>query len=919
MDSRTFFVLLWILLLSTSTGIKLNGNGYVDIVIAISSRVPQDEMLINKIKEMVTNGSFYLYNALDKKVYFREATILVPPEWNSTDFSKARTESFEKANVRIDNANPAFCNEPYTNQYGECGVEGEYIHFTPEYLLNDIFIQLYGSRGKVFLHEWAHVRWGVYDEYNEKQPFYHSDGLIEATRCSINLEGQFYEVTEERSLQRCREDSQTLLPTKECLFFPDRDQITNSSMMFLPSLDPVTAFCRENEHNYEAPNLQNTKCGKATWTVIFEDSVDKDALRSLKPPESPPSPPSFKVVQRKQRVICLILDVSGSMRGKRILLLQQAATHFLRMYIEDQARVGIVTFSGSASTLSPLTTIDSDTTKENLIKLLPKVASGPTNMCLGLRQGLQVLQEDNGDALGDQLIFLTDGIATDNIKECIPSAIQSGAIISTLALSNQSDSALIEMSIQTGGRFIIANDEVISNQLMDAFAALTLSTGDYTKEPVQLESAGARTSDWFNGTVSVDQTVGRKTSFVIVYERSFPSIYIQSPSGSIYTQTNMSHDSLLKTVTLNVPGIAEPGDWKYSIQTTTLQAFTITVTSQAARDEVPPIIVKTHMSQQVSDGTKPMIVFAEVTQNYRPVINAEVWATLESETGSVHTLQLLDNGAGADVSQGDGIYSRYFTQIVNGRNSLKVRVKNQDGQTRFTAPKKSGAPYVPGYVVDGVVQLNPPKPPVSEEPLEVENFTRTATGESFVVTLSGPPPNFPPNRITDLSAEIQEDTVHLSWTAPGEDLDQGTAKSYEIRWSFVLNMLRNNFSNSQAVNTSDVSPKEAGSVEQLSFNLSFPIQNGTTLFFAVQSEDEQNAKSETSNIAQASKILPPLKVPEVPKVPKVPGISNPGMNLFVLVISLCVVTVVICFILAVTTWAVRRRNLSAESKMALTV
>ncbi|KAL1260510.1 hypothetical protein QQF64_008337 [Cirrhinus molitorella] len=783
MDSQTVFVVLWILLSSTSTGIRLDGNGYVDIVIAISSKVPQDDKLIDKIKDMVTEGSFFLYDALDEKVYFREATILVPPEWNGTDYSKARTESFEKAKIRIDNANPYYGVEPYTNLYGECGEEGEYIHFTPEYLLNDDLIELFGSRGKVFLHEWAHMRWGVYDEYNEKQPFYHSYGLIEATRCSINLEGQFYEVTDEGSLQRCRIDSQTLLPTKECLFFPARNQITNSSMMFLPSLDPVTAFCRENEHNYEAPNLQNKKCGKATWTVIFEDSVDKDALCSLKPLESPPPPPSFKVVQQKQRVICLILDVSGSMRGSRILLQQQAVTHFLRNIIEDQASVGIVTFSTSATTLSPLTTIDSDTTRENLIKLLPKVAGGLRNMCLGLREGLQVLQEDNGDALGDQLIFLTGGVATDEIKECTPSIIQSGAIISTLALGIYTDPALIDIAIQTGGHFIIANDELTSNQLMDAFAALTLSTGDYTKEPVQ------------------------------------------------------------------------PGDWKYSIQTTTLQAFTITVTSQVARDDVPPIIVKTHMSQQVSDGTKPMIVFAEVSQNYRPVINAEVWATLESETGSVHTLQLLDNGA-------------------------------------------------------GVVQLNPPKPPVPEEPLEVENFTRTATGESFMVTLSGPPPNFPPNRITDLSAEIQEDTVHLSWTAPGEDLDQGTAKSYEIRWSFDLKMLQNYFSNSHAVNTADVSPKEAGSIEQLSFNLSFPIQNGTTLFFAVQSEDEQNMKSETSNIAQASKILP---------APKPPGISNPAMNLTVLVISLCVVTVVICFILAVTTWAVRCRNLSAESKMALTV
>ncbi|XP_050958606.1 calcium-activated chloride channel regulator 3A-1 [Labeo rohita] len=944
MDSRTVFVSLWMLLSSTASGIRLDGNGYVDIVIAIGSKVPQDDTLIDKIKEMVTEGSFYLYDALDEKVYFREVTILVPPEWNGTDFTRARTESFGRAKIRIDNANPFYGVEPYTNLYGECGTEGEYIHFTPEYLLNDDLIELYGARGRVFVHEWAHVRWGVYDEYNGKQPFYHSDGQIEATRCSKDIIGQFREVTAERFLRPCLIDPQTSLYTGNCTFFPDRNQITNSSIMYFPSLDPVTAFCQENEHNNEAPNMQNKKCAnKATWTVIFEDSVDKDALRSLKPPEIPPPPPSFRIVQRKTRVVCLILDVSGSMRGPRILQLQQAATHFLRNIFEDQARVGIVTFSTFASTLSPLTTIDSDTTRENLIKLLPKAADGWTNMCLGLSQGLQVLRGDNGNVLGDELIFLTDGQATDDIRSCAPIAIESGAIIHTLAFGNRADPVLIEMSDKTGGIFLLASDDVTSNQLMDAFASLILSTGDYTKEPVQLESAGKTTSDWFNGTVSVDQTVGNKTSFVIIYGIGFPSIYIQSPSGLVYTQTNMSHDRLLKTITLNIPGTAEPGDWKYSIQTTIIQSLTITVTSQASHDDVNPIIVKTHMNQQSSDGTKPMIVFAEVSHNYRPVINAEVWATLESETGSVHTLQLLDNGAGADAFKDDGIYSRYFIQLENGRNSLKIRVTNQEGQTRFAAQKQSGAPYVPGYVLNGVVELNPPKPPVSVEPLEVENFTRTATGESFVVTLSGTtPPNFPPNRITDLSAEIQEDTVLLSWTAPGEDLDQGTAKSYEIRWSFDLDMLRNNFSNSHAVNTSGVSPQEAGLVEQHSFNFSFPIQNGTILFFAVQSEDEQNAKSETSNIAQASKILPApiLPVISTPKPtgistskptgistpkptgisnPRPPGISNPGMNLTVLVISLCAVTMVICFIVAVTTLAVRRRNLAAESKVALTV
>uniref|UniRef100_A0A8C1PDU7 Chloride channel accessory 1 n=1 Tax=Cyprinus carpio TaxID=7962 RepID=A0A8C1PDU7_CYPCA len=600
----------------------------------------------------------------------------------------------------------------------------------------------------------------------------------------------------------------------------------------------VTAFCQENEHNYEAPNMQNKKCGKATWTVIFEDSVDKDALRSLKPLQSPPPPPSFKVVQRKQRIVCLILDVSGSMEGSRILQQQQAATHFLRNIIEDQARVGIVALSTFASTLSPLTTIDSDTARENLIKSLPKVASGLTKMCLGLSQGLQILREDSGDAFGYEIIFLTDGEATDNIAGCAPSAIQSGAIIHTLAFSDSAShcSLLLNAVYYSMQKCAMLKT---SNQLMDAFASLTLSTGDYINEPVQLESVGARTSDWFNGTVSVDQTVGNKTSFVIIYEISFPSVYIQSPSGSVYTQTNMSHDVSQKTVTLNIPGTTEPGDWKYSIQTTILQALTLTVTSQAAQADVPPITVKTHMNQQFSDGTKPMIVFAEVSQS---------------------------------------------------KPTIKYPVKNVVS------------------LISILVQLNHPKPPVFEEPLDVGNFTRTDIGESFEVKLSGTaPPNFPPNRITDLSAVIQEDTVLLNWTAPGEDLDQGTAKSYEIRWSFDLKMLRFNFSNGYSVNTTAVSPQKARSVEQHSFNLNITIQNGTTLFFAVQSEDKQNAKSETSNIAQASKIL---------SGPKPSGISNPDMNLTGLVISLCVVTMLICFIVV---FAVKHRKLSAQSDMALIV
>uniref|UniRef100_A0A8C1YAB4 Calcium-activated chloride channel N-terminal domain-containing protein n=1 Tax=Cyprinus carpio TaxID=7962 RepID=A0A8C1YAB4_CYPCA len=73
MDSRMVFVLLWMLLLSTSTGIKLDGNGYVDVVIAISSNVPQDNRLIDKIKVNMgrcTSIMHWMKRSISKKLQY---------------------------------------------------------------------------------------------------------------------------------------------------------------------------------------------------------------------------------------------------------------------------------------------------------------------------------------------------------------------------------------------------------------------------------------------------------------------------------------------------------------------------------------------------------------------------------------------------------------------------------------------------------------------------------------------------------------------------------------------------------------------------------------------------------------------------------------------------------------------------------
>ncbi|KAG9264853.1 calcium-activated chloride channel regulator 3A-1-like [Astyanax mexicanus] len=896
-------VLLVLSALGAAIGIKLDGNGYTDLLIAINPAVPQNDELINRIKIMITDGSEYLHQALDNKVFIKEVKILVPPNWNGS-YEKARRETYDKANIIISRPHPAFIDEPYTKQMKGCGEEGEYVHLTPNFLLDDSFLKSYGPRGVVFVHEWAHLRWGVFDEYNKKEPFYWSKNQeIEHTRCSGRIAGKLVEVVNGNPLL-CYNDPKTGLPTEGCQFLPDKYQQTNASIMYIQSLDSVNTFCGDEEHNTEAPNRQNIECNfRSTRSVIYKHSVDSAALQTLTPVPSP-SPPTFRVVQRRNRVICLILDVSGSMAGGRILRQEQAAALFLSNIVEEGAYVGIVQFSTEAQIRSRLTKIEGKDSRDALIKTLPKVADGWTYMCKGLLKSFEVLKADDGDTIGDDVIFLTDGEATDDIKSCFQDAVNSGAIINTLALGPSADVILKTMADQTEGKFIVANDDLLSNQLVEAFSSFSFSDGDPIKQTVQLESIGKNTADWFNGTVPIDGTVGNSTTFTVIYERTAPTVHIEAPSGQVYNQTHVNDDAAAKTLTLNIPGTAEPGDWIYSFLNpgTTAQSMTLTVTSRAVREDVLPVLVTAQMNQLSSDGSKPLVVTAEVTQGSSSVIGANVTATLESDTGHSVQLYLLDNGAAADKDKDDGIYSRYFTQLRDGRYSLKVRVTDHI-DTRLSLSRHSGALYVPGYIVDGKVEMNPPKPPVNVEPANVGSFSRIATGESFVVKVaSDVTPNFPPNRIRDLSAEFQDNAVLLKWTAPGEIYDEGTATSYEIRWSESLEVIQN-FTNANRLNTSELQPQEAGSAEHQHFLLDIKIENGTTLFFALLAENNNTAKSEVSNIARVTSFIP---------TPRPPAISNPGLNLTTIVVSVCAVTMGACLIAFVTTCVMKRRRVGEE-------
>ncbi|XP_033081365.1 calcium-activated chloride channel regulator 2 isoform X1 [Trachypithecus francoisi] len=863
-------------------GVQLQDNGYNGLLIAINPQVPENQNLISNIKEMITEASFYLFNATKRRVFFRDIKILIPATWKANNYSKIKQESYEKANVIVTDWHGAHGDDPYTLQYRGCGKGGKYIHFTPNFLLNDNLTAGYGSRGRVFVHEWAHLRWGVFDEYNNDKPFYiNGRNQIKVTRCSSDITGIF--VCEKGP---CPQENCIIskLFKEGCTFIYNSTQSATASIMFMQSLSSVVEFCNASTHNQEAPNLQNRMCSlRSAWDVIT-DSADFHHSFPMNGTELPP-PPTFSLVQAGDKVVCLVLDVSSKMaEADRLLQLQQAAEFYLMQIVEIHTFVGIASFDSKGEIRAQLHQINSNDDRKLLVSYLPTTVSAKTevSICSGLKKGFEVVEKLNGKAYGTVMVLVTSG-DDKLIGNCLPTVLSSGSTIHSIALGSSAAPNLEELSRLTGGLKFFVPDISNSNSMIDAFSRISSGTGDVFQQRIQLESTGenVKPHHQLKNTVTVDNTVGNDTIFLITWQTSGPpEIMLFDPDGRKYYTDNFITNLTFRTASLWIPGTAKPGHWTYTLNNThhSLQALKVAVTSRASNSAVPPATVEAFVERDSLHFPQPVMIYANVRQGFYPILNATVTATVEPETGDPVTLRLLDDGAGADVIKNDGIYSRYFFSFaVNGRYSLKVHVNHSPSiSTLAHSIPGSHAMYVPGYTANGNIQMNAPRKSVGRNGEEQKwGFSRVSSGGSFSVlgVPAGPHPDvFPPCKIIDLEAVNVEEELTLSWTAPGEDFDQGQATSYEIRMSKSLENIQDDFNNAILVNTSKRNPQQAGIREiftfspQISTNGPEHQPNGETheshrIYVAIRAMDRNSLKSAISNIAQASLFTPPSSDP----------------------------------------------------------
>ena len=108
--------------------------------------------------------------------------------------------------------------------------------------------------GKVFLHEWAHLRWGLGDEYARADrgesafyigtpPLSHKPA-VNPVRCSETVQGQQRRIENGQDLVDCFVNQTSGLPRNDCYFAPNKRQNATASVLFDITSDNVCILTR---------------------------------------------------------------------------------------------------------------------------------------------------------------------------------------------------------------------------------------------------------------------------------------------------------------------------------------------------------------------------------------------------------------------------------------------------------------------------------------------------------------------------------------------------------------------------------------------------------------------------------------------------------------------------------------------------
>ncbi|XP_067930953.1 calcium-activated chloride channel regulator 1-like [Watersipora subatra] len=575
------------------------------------------------------------------------------------DSMEARSgEISGRARVLIAGPNSAYGDEPYTRQPGGCGQEGDFIHFTPEYLVKKSIDDRTYKPAKKIVKEFAKLKWGLFDENipandNTSSWFYSVGDELRLIGCVKEIEW---------NSEGCRVYNSTAF-YKPCKVIPKKID-GNASLLSYEFLDEVIGFCtmngEESGHNILPTNNQNKNCEhKSAWAVMNTLDDFKSSINHTREPEFS-SVPIINVVQDilkvnltcRQDVVCLCIDISGSMtRAKRIAVMSQAVKLYLMTYIRDGSAVGIVSFNDTAMIDANMTLITSQSEREGLISKVPTRADGDTNIAAGISTCQKILTKYTKGNLDSASILLhSDGegnIEKDLINTSIAKAINAGIRVDTVLFGQ--GGLLAEGYPNNSGMGFLSSDTLGQVHLLDFYINTTsrFCQAESREAVVKRESvtipAGIAT---YRGEAYFDKTIGLNTKMVFIYDNQISVLVSDNLSTEVSKKEELNF-----TVIVIKDEIDQAITYTITKHDQSVSTSIITVISALPFPGIEAIEFSSRVNSRSFEfnPSTELISYIGVFQGFSPVLKLDIRMLFEDPSGRLTSIMHTDDGRGGVI------------------------------------------------------------------------------------------------------------------------------------------------------------------------------------------------------------------------------------------------------------------------------
>lgn len=196
--------------------------------------------------------------------------------------------------------------------------------------------------------------------------------------------------------------------------------------------------------------------------------------------------------------------------------------------------------------------------------------------------------------------------------------------------------------------------------------------------------------------VEIPMTSGSRASVFFVASPNVSATLVDSAGNVVGKNTAGTPESkqMFRVISADKP--VTNGTWKLTLENKEANGTNVLLAAFADPDPIAFSITSGKPS-----AAKQVALQAKLTNNNAPVTGAVVKAKIQSESGQIGEIVLLDDGAHGDGAAGDGVYGALTEKLADGDYLIEVRAETS-GQIRHSAASFS----------IGNEAKNPPKPNV---------------------------------------------------------------------------------------------------------------------------------------------------------------------------------------------------------------